>query len=78
MLRGACATMLSLASLPSQPGSPQPNRSSPFPHMLTVPGDGIGPEVANSVKHIYDQANVPIKWEEGEYSQGYSLRPRRP
>ncbi|CAO1634657.1 unnamed protein product [Sympodiomycopsis kandeliae] len=29
-----------------------------------VPGDGIGPEVAQSVKDIYDAASVPIKWEE--------------
>lgn len=29
-----------------------------------VPGDGIGPEVSNSVKEIYRAANVPIDWEE--------------
>lgn len=31
-----------------------------------IPGDGIGPEVANSVKEIYRAANVPIDWEEVE------------
>lgn len=29
-----------------------------------VPGDGIGPEVAEAVKEIYRAANVPIKWHE--------------
>lgn len=29
-----------------------------------VPGDGIGPEVADSVKDIYKEAKVPINWEE--------------
>lgn len=31
-----------------------------------IPGDGIGPEVANSVKEIYRAADVPIDWEEVE------------
>ena len=29
-----------------------------------VPGDGIGPEVAEAVKGIYSAAKVPISWEE--------------
>jgi len=29
-----------------------------------VPGDGIGPEIAESVKDIYTAAKVPIEWEE--------------
>ncbi|KAF2708635.1 hypothetical protein K504DRAFT_407636 [Pleomassaria siparia CBS 279.74] len=28
-----------------------------------IEGDGIGPEIAQSVKDIYSAANVPIKWE---------------
>ncbi|KAK4631791.1 Isocitrate dehydrogenase [NAD] subunit 2, mitochondrial [Fulvia fulva] len=28
-----------------------------------IEGDGIGPEIAQSVKDIYNAANVPIKWE---------------
>ncbi|KAI0304108.1 hypothetical protein BC826DRAFT_981571 [Russula brevipes] len=29
-----------------------------------IPGDGIGPEISESVKAIYDAAKVPIQWEE--------------
>ncbi|RSH78084.1 NAD-dependent isocitrate dehydrogenase [Apiotrichum porosum] len=29
-----------------------------------IPGDGIGPEIAESVKKIYTSAKVPIVWEE--------------
>ncbi|KAJ8481757.1 hypothetical protein ONZ51_g5772 [Trametes cubensis] len=29
-----------------------------------IPGDGIGPEISESVKDIYSAANVPIEWEE--------------
>ncbi|AFR92611.1 isocitrate dehydrogenase, NAD-dependent [Cryptococcus neoformans C23] len=29
-----------------------------------IPGDGIGPEIANSVKQIFRAAQVPIVWEE--------------
>jgi isocitrate dehydrogenase (NAD+) len=29
-----------------------------------IPGDGIGPEISNSVKKIFSAANVPIDWEE--------------
>ncbi|KIY49262.1 putative IDH2-isocitrate dehydrogenase subunit 2, mitochondrial [Fistulina hepatica ATCC 64428] len=29
-----------------------------------IPGDGIGPEISESVKQIYAAANVPIEWEE--------------
>ncbi|KAH9006826.1 mitochondrial NAD-dependent isocitrate dehydrogenase subunit 2 precursor [Lactarius hatsudake] len=29
-----------------------------------IPGDGIGPEISESVKTIYDAAKVPIQWEE--------------
>ena len=29
-----------------------------------IPGDGIGPEIAQSVKNIFAAANTPIDWEE--------------
>ncbi|KAH8830532.1 putative IDH2-isocitrate dehydrogenase subunit 2, mitochondrial [Flagelloscypha sp. PMI_526] len=29
-----------------------------------IPGDGIGPEISQSIKDIYTAANVPIQWEE--------------
>ncbi|KAI0677606.1 hypothetical protein C8Q78DRAFT_1074290 [Trametes maxima] len=29
-----------------------------------IPGDGIGPEISESVKNIYAAADVPIEWEE--------------
>jgi hypothetical protein len=29
-----------------------------------IPGDGIGPEISDSVKRIYAAAKVPIEWEE--------------
>ncbi|KAK0468255.1 mitochondrial NAD-dependent isocitrate dehydrogenase subunit 2 precursor [Desarmillaria tabescens] len=29
-----------------------------------IPGDGIGPEISQSIKDIYVAANVPIQWEE--------------
>ncbi|KAK9896950.1 hypothetical protein P389DRAFT_188708 [Cystobasidium minutum MCA 4210] len=31
-----------------------------------IPGDGIGPEISESVKSIFSQAKVPIEWEEIE------------
>ena len=31
---------------------------------LTAPGDGIGAEVAESVKTIFKADNVPIEWEQ--------------
>ncbi|KAI0036767.1 hypothetical protein K488DRAFT_81757 [Vararia minispora EC-137] len=29
-----------------------------------IPGDGIGPEISESVQNIYEAAKVPIQWEE--------------
>jgi isocitrate dehydrogenase (NAD+) len=29
-----------------------------------MPGDGIGPEIAESVKNIFSAAKAPIQWEE--------------
>ena len=34
-----------------------------------IEGDGIGPEITNSVKEIFDAANVPVTWEEENAGQ---------
>lgn len=28
-----------------------------------IPGDGIGPEISQAVRHVFEAANVPIQWE---------------
>jgi len=28
-----------------------------------IPGDGIGPEISQSVRSVFEAANVPIAWE---------------
>lgn len=28
-----------------------------------IPGDGIGPEIIESVKKIFEAANAPVEWE---------------
>ncbi|KDE08638.1 isocitrate dehydrogenase [NAD] subunit 2 [Microbotryum lychnidis-dioicae p1A1 Lamole] len=33
-------------------------------NVTLIPGDGIGPEISESIKQIFDKANVPIAWEE--------------
>ncbi|KAK4056210.1 NAD-dependent isocitrate dehydrogenase [Microbotryomycetes sp. JL221] len=33
-------------------------------NVTLIPGDGIGPEISESVKAIFDRAKVPINWEE--------------
>lgn len=42
-----------------------------------IPGDGIGQEITNSVKEIFEHVNAPIEWEQynvsGETSAGESL-----
>ncbi|XP_040861985.1 isocitrate dehydrogenase [NAD] catalytic subunit 5, mitochondrial isoform X1 [Glycine max] len=38
------------------------------------PGDGIGPEIADSVKQIFQAADVPIEWE--EHYVGTEIDPR--
>lgn len=40
------------------------NSSSASPIAVTlIPGDGIGPEISNSVQKIFEAADVPIIWE---------------
>lgn len=46
-------------------------------HKVTlIPGDGIGPEVTNSVVQVVDQLKAPITWE--RYVLASSLAPTRP
>merc|ERR1719487_959103 len=42
---------------------PNKNADGTF-NVTLIPGDGIGPEISQAVKEIYDAAKVPIKWEE--------------
>ncbi|XP_068634672.1 isocitrate dehydrogenase [NAD] catalytic subunit 5, mitochondrial-like [Aristolochia californica] len=39
-----------------------------------LPGDGIGPEIAESVKQVFSEAQVPIEWE--EHFVGNKVDPR--
>lgn len=36
--------------------------------MTLIPGDGVGIEITNSVKEIFDHANVPVEFEEFKIS----------
>ena len=38
-------------------------------NVTLIPGDGIGPEIVQSVKDIFDAAKVPIIWEEENAGQ---------
>ena len=38
--------------------------------MTLIPGDGIGHEMANSVKTVFKAAQVPVEWEQFDLS-GY-------
>ncbi|GHJ88317.1 hypothetical protein NliqN6_4719 [Naganishia liquefaciens] len=48
---------------PSSAYASKPDAQGNFTVSL-IPGDGIGPEISQSVKDIYSAAKVPIKWEE--------------
>ncbi|KAK4740528.1 hypothetical protein SAY87_032375 [Trapa incisa] len=49
--------------------------SSATPITATLfPGDGIGPEIAESVKQVFQAADVPIEWE--EHYVGTEIDPR--
>jgi isocitrate dehydrogenase (NAD+) len=39
-------------------------------HVVLIPGDGIGPSIADSVKRIFAAAEIPIEWH--EHSAGVS------
>jgi isocitrate dehydrogenase (NAD+) len=36
-----------------------------------LPGDGIGPEIAKSIKQVFQVAGVPMQWEEYHFSPDY-------
>ncbi|CEQ42991.1 hypothetical protein JCM21900_006449 [Sporobolomyces salmonicolor] len=55
------------SAVPAQAAIPtfQGNTNSDGTYNVTlIPGDGIGPEISESVKEIFETAKVPIKWEE--------------
>ncbi|GAA5824667.1 hypothetical protein JCM10212_004705 [Sporobolomyces blumeae] len=55
------ATVPKQAAVPSFTG----NKNSDGTYNVTlIPGDGIGPEISESVKAIFTEAKVPIVWEE--------------
>ncbi|KAI9293256.1 putative isocitrate dehydrogenase [Neoconidiobolus thromboides FSU 785] len=55
----------SYASASKVTGNYVPNKDDKGNYVVTlIPGDGIGPEIADSVKRIYKAANIPISWEE--------------
>ena len=35
-----------------------------FPQVTLIPGDGIGQEITDSVKEVFDYVNAPIEWEQ--------------
>ena len=54
--------------------------SSNFTHdnqVTLIPGDGIGQEITDSVKEIFEHVNAPIEWEQynvsGESNEGEAL-----
>jgi len=38
-----------------------------------IPGDGIGKEITDSVKEIFDRLNVPVEWEQYDLSVARTL-----
>ena len=36
--------------------------------MTLIPGDGIGAEITDSVKEIFEHVNAPIEWEQYDVS----------
>ena len=52
--------------------------SSDAPRTVTlIPGDGIGPEIANGVQRIFDAAGVPLNWESVDVTPVRSVRSNR-
>ncbi|EAU31670.1 isocitrate dehydrogenase subunit 1, mitochondrial precursor [Aspergillus terreus NIH2624] len=73
-LRRAAATPLARASVPARSfASVQSDIFKPTKYggkytVTLIPGDGIGAEVAESVKTIFKADNVPIEWEQVDVS----------
>jgi isocitrate/isopropylmalate dehydrogenase len=43
-------------------------RSFPLSQVTLIPGDGIGQEITESVKEIFESVNAPIEWEQYDVS----------
>jgi len=58
------ATTLGL-STPRQSAAPRVHTQYGGVYSVTlIPGDGVGKEITNSVKDIFERANVPVEFEE--------------
>ncbi|TQE13116.1 hypothetical protein C1H46_001200 [Malus baccata] len=66
-------SLLSSSSPSSQSARVFSSASTPIRATL-FPGDGIGPEIAESVKQVFREADVPIEWE--EHYVGTEIDPR--
>lgn len=45
-----------------------PNKYGGTYTVTLIPGDGIGAEITNSVKEIFEACNVPVEWEQYDVS----------
>ncbi|XP_039138641.1 isocitrate dehydrogenase [NAD] catalytic subunit 5, mitochondrial-like [Dioscorea cayenensis subsp. rotundata] len=68
LLRRSSLDRFSARLFSSAASAPRPIRATLFP------GDGIGPEIAESVKQVFNAAEVPIEWE--EHFVGNKVDPR--
>lgn len=66
--------IIRLSIIPRCP-SPTPFRLWQLPNkyggtytVTLIPGDGIGAEITNSVKEIFEACNVPVEWEQYDVS----------
>ena len=66
MRRAAAQAALQVRSRLLDSGATPSSRAySTEPITATLfPGDGIGPEIANAVKQVFNAAGVPIHWDE--------------
>lgn len=72
MLRTAAGSLLgSLTGAAAQPsGAAQVATYSAKAFTATLfPGDGVGPEIADSVKKVFSAAGVPVTWDEQHISK---------
>jgi isocitrate dehydrogenase (NAD+) len=44
------------------------HRSGITPKVTLIPGDGIGQEITESVKEIFESVNAPIEWDQYDVS----------
>jgi len=61
------ATSLGMAT-PNLRAKQQPTKYGGVYSVTLIPGDGIGKELTESVKEIFEYCNVPIEWEEFKIS----------